>query len=247
MVVQATEAQTKVVQAMDVQTMDVQAIDVQTIDVQATDVQAKTSDSIIASPEIAATSKAEIRFEKHVRHAYKRWASLIPRQFIIQNAGNMGTLSAGIGWEYGGHSQWETHLLFGFIPRHQSSRMKMTMTIKENFIPWSIDLKKGWSIKPLSASIYVNTVFGHEFWKSQPQRYPDDYYEFMSTKFRLNIALGQQLCLHIPTNKRRFARRISLFYEVSSCDLYIRSKFIDGSVPLKNILGLSIGIKWQTL
>ena len=69
----------------------------------------------------------------------------------------------------------------------------------------------------------------------------------MSTKFRLNIALGQQITWQIPTEKRRRNKSIILFYELSSCDLYIRAKFQDSSVPLKAILGLSIGLKLQTL
>lgn len=127
------------------------------------------------------------------------------------------------------------------------------MTLKENYIPWSVDLSRmarwsnGLSIEPLSASIYLNTVYGHEFWGHQPSRYPDKYYEFMSTKFRLNIALGQQVTWQIPTEKRRRNKSIILFYELSSCDLYIRAKFQDSSVPLKDILGLSIGLKLQTL
>ena len=31
------------------------------------------------------------------------------------------------------------------------------------YLPWSIDLKRGWSVEPLQASLYVNTVYGHEF------------------------------------------------------------------------------------
>ncbi len=143
------------------------------------------ADSIyVSQPEPSRYDKRVLRYRKH-------WAALIPTQFVIQNAGNMGVISAGIGWHYGKQRQWETHLLWGYIPKHQSTRGKLTMTLKENYIPWSIDLKRGWSIEPLSASIYLNTVYGHEFWKSQPNRYPDDYYQFMSTKFRLNIALGQ--------------------------------------------------------
>ena len=69
----------------------------------------------------------------------------------------------------------------------------------------------------------------------------------MSTKFRLNVALGQRVTWQIPDKKRRQAKSISLSYEVGSCDLYIRSKFIDSSVPLKDILGLSFGIIFQTL
>jgi len=206
-------------------------------------------DSIRVSP--AATPRPvpepQTKYERHVTKAQRRWASLIPRQFVVQNAGNMGVLSVGTGWEYGWHKAWETHLLFGFIPKHETTRAKLTMTLKQNFIPWSIDLQRGWSLQPLSAAIYVNTIYGHEFWKSQPGRYPDKYYEFMSTKFRLNIALGQQLTLIIPFNQRKRAKSITAFYEVGTCDLYIRSKFIDRGVPLKDILGLSLGIKLQML
>lgn len=203
--------------------------------------------SAIAGDSIYASLPKESLYDKRIHRYRKHWAALIPTQFVIQNAGNMGVLSAGIGWDYGKRRQWETDLLFGYIPKHQSTRGKLTITLKENYLPWSIDLRKGWSLEPLQASIYVNTVYGHEFWRSQPGRYPDDYYEFMSTKFRLNVALGQRVTWQIPQNKRKYAKSICLFYEIGTCDLYIRSKFIDHSVLLKDILGLSIGVKLQTL
>lgn len=213
-----------------------------------------TSASVMADS-IYVEKRSESKYDKRIHRYRKNWASLIPTQFIVQNAGNMGILSAGIGWDYGKRKQWETDLLFGYIPKHQSTRGKLTMTLKENYIPWSINLSprannqktESVSIEPLQMSVYMNTVYGHEFWKSQPHRYPDKYYDFMSTKFRLNIAIGQRLTLQIPQNKRRSSKSISLFYEVSSCDLYIRSKFLDHTVPLKDILGLSIGVKLQTL
>ena len=196
-------------------------------------------------------------YRHRVERLQNRWASLIPNQFVIQNAGNMGVLSVGTGWGYG-HGHWETHLLFGYIPKRQSTRGKLTMTLKENYIPWNLllsapqnesddFLKRGWTLNPLTASIYVNTVYGHEFWKSQPGRYPAKYYEFMSTKFRLNVAFGQRITWEIPRNRRKYAKSISLFYEVSSCDLYIRAKFQDSSIPLKDIIGLSLGVKLQTM
>ncbi len=203
------------------------------------------ADGVMADSIFVAQS-AESRYDKRMLHYRKQWAALIPTQFLVQNAGNMGVLSAGIGWSYGKREQWETDLLVGYVPKHKSTRGKLTMTLKENFLPWSIDLKRGWSLKPLQASIYLNTVYGHEFWKTQPHRYPNKYYDFMSTKFRLNVAFGQRVTWQIPEVRRRAARSISLFYEVSSCDLYLRSWFIDHSIPLKDILGLSIGIK-QTL
>ena len=156
-------------------------------------------------------------------------------------------LSAGIGWNYGKRKRWETHLLFGYIPKHESSRGKLTMTLKENYIPWNIDLGTLWSLEPLKAGVYFNSVSGHEFWQSQPGRYPDKYYDMLSTKFRLNFSLGQEIIWQTPRNHRKFAKSFSLFYEFSTCDLYIRAKYQEHSIPIKDIVGLSIGVKVQTL
>lgn len=200
-----------------------------------------------ADDSIYVAQTSESKYDKRVHRYRKQWASLIPTQFVVQNAGNMGILSAGIGWDYGKRRQWETDFLWGYIPAHKSSRGKLTTTLKENYIPWSISVSPSLSIEPLTASIYLNTVYGHEFWRTQPSRYPDKYYNFMSTKFRLNVALGQRLTWQIPKNRRKYAKSITFFYEVGACDLYLRSKLLDGTVPLKDILGLSLGVKLQTL
>lgn len=54
--------------------------------------------------------------------------------------------------------QWETDLFFGFIPKHDSHRAKMTMTLKQNYMPWSLELGKGFSTEPLACGIYL-TLF----------------------------------------------------------------------------------------
>lgn len=185
------------------------------------------------------------KYERRISRYRSAWQSLIPTQFILQNAGNMGLLSLGIGWNYGRRDQWETHLLVGRMPKYRSTRGKMTMTLKETFIPWRIGIGKGWDVEPLTTGIYINTVYGHEFWKSQPNRYPDKYYEFMSTKFRLNVFLGERITKTVPNNRRKFIKSITGFYELSTCDLYIRSMIQDSNVHLNDIVGLSLGVKLQ--
>ena len=185
------------------------------------------------------------KYERRISRYRLAWQSLIPTQFILQNAGNMGLLSLGIGWNYGRRKQWETHLLVGRMPKYRSTRGKMTMTLKETFIPWRIDIGKGWDVEPLTTGLYVNTVFGHEFWEHQPNRYPDKYYEFMSTKFRLNVFLGESITKTVPNNRRKFIKSITAFYELSTCDLYIRSMIQDSNVHLNDIVGLSLGVKLQ--
>lgn len=188
----------------------------------------------------------ESRYDRRVNRMRHYWASLIPTQIVVQNAGNMGIVSAGVGWQYGRRSQWETQILWGYIPKYSSPNAHLTNTIKQNYIPWSISFNDFVSVEPLLSSIYLNTVYGHEFWKSQPGRYPDKYYEALSTKFRLNAAVGQQVTFSFNPEKAYF-KRVKLFYEVGSCDLYIRSLFQGTSISFWDILGLSLGVKLEIL
>ena len=200
---------------------------------------------VAAAADTSARGSLLTRYDRRVHRYRLQWQSLIPTQTVVQFAGNMGLLSFGVGWEYGRHKQWETHLLFGFLPRYGSDRAKVTMTLKENFIPWSIYLKRGWAVEPLSVGLYFNTVFGPEFWRSLPARYPDSYYPFLSTKVRVNVFAGQRVELVLPSNRRKFVKSITAFYELSTCDLYLRALVQDGSVSLCDIFGLSLGLKFQ--
>ena len=182
--------------------------------------------------------------DRRAHVGYEGWERIIPTHVKVQYAGGMGFMSAGVGWDYGRRKQWETHLLFGFLPRYGSSRAKTTMTVKENFIPWSVALGDRWAVEPLSVGLYINTVFGPEFWRSQPARYPKGYY-FMSTKMRLNVFVGQRVELTLPRNRRKFVKGITAFYELSTCDLYLRALVLDSHVKLTDIFGLSLGLKFQ--
>lgn len=184
-------------------------------------------------------------YEKKVIKRYLRWSRLIPSQTILQTAGNMGAVSVGLGWDYGKREQWETHLLIGYIPKHDASTGKLTMTLKETFRPWQLKAYRDLYFEPLTTGIYLNTVFGDEFWGSQPDRYPKSYYDFLSTKVRINVFVGQQITWNIPHEMQRKRKSITLFYEVSTCDLYLRTYFTEKCIRLSDILGLSLGVKMK--
>lgn len=199
----------------------------------------------LLSPTLKA-SNDESPIHMHAQKYRARWAALIPTHAVVQNAGNMGLVSAGLGWDYG-NEKWETQLLFGYIPPYESNRGKLTSTIKQNFIPWNVSLGQGWALEPLTSSLYINTVYGSEFWRSQPSRYPAKYYQFLSTKFRLNIALGQRITRTCFPSRKVGLKSISLFYEVSTCDIYVRSFFIGSDTPWTSLIGLSLGLKFQII
>lgn len=192
-------------------------------------------------------SENHSRYDRRIHRYRKRWYALVPTYSKLQFAGNMGLLSIGTGWDYGKRNQWETDLLFGYLPKFDSKRSKITMTLKQNYIPWNLRLGEGpFSFEPLTTGLYFNTVFGDEFWVGEPDRYPSGYYGF-SSKIRIHIFLGQRLTFDIPRTKRYMARSITLFYELSSCDLYVVSAFTNRYLKPSDYLSLSFGLKMQLL
>lgn len=204
---------------------------------------------ILCGQEIAAQDSIcshPTKYDKRVHRYRRHWEKLIPTHTKIQFAGNMGLLSFGTGWDYGKKNQWETDIFLGFIPKYQSKRTKITMTLKQNYMPWSLELGKGFSTEPLSCGLYFNTVFGDQFWVHEPDRYPKGYYGF-SSRIRSHIFLGQRLTYDIDPQRRYTAKSITVFYELSTCDFHLISAVTNRYLRPKDYLSLSFGIKLQLL
>lgn len=204
---------------------------------------------ILCGQEIAAQDSIcsnPTKYDKRVHRYRRHWEKLIPTHTKIQFAGNMGLLSFGTGWDYGKKNQWETDIFLGFIPKYQSKRTKITMTLKQNYMPWSLELGKGFSTEPLSCGLYFNTVFGDQFWVHEPDRYPKGYYGF-SSRIRSHIFLGQRLTYDIDPQRRYTAKSITIFYELSTCDFHLISAVTNRYLRPKDYLSLSFGIKLQLL
>ena len=184
------------------------------------------------------------KYDKRIHRYRGHWEKLIPTHTKVQFAGNMGLLSFGTGWDYGKKNQWETDVFLGFIPKYDSKRTKVTMTLKQNYMPWSLNLGRGFSTEPLTCGIYFNTVFGNEFWVHEPDRYPKGYYGF-SSKIRSHIFLGQRLTYVIDPQRRYTAKSITFFYELSTCDLYLISAATNSYLRPRDYLSLSFGLKLQ--
>lgn len=156
----------------------------------------------------------------------------------------MGLISFGTGWSYGRNKQWETDFFVGFLPKYESDAAKVTLTLKQNFMPWKCHINESWNFEPLACGLYFNTVLHNDFWVRQPDRYPKGYYWF-STRIRTNVYVGQRITFKIPRQKRFFARSITAFYEISTCDYYILSHVGNSGYSICDLISLSFGIKMQ--
>lgn len=101
------------------------------------------TDSIVHDTLVLADGKLT-RYDRRVMRYRKHWDLLIPTSGIIQTCGNMGIISLGIGWEYGKHRQWETQLLFGYIPKFSSDDEKFTIRSRKiSFLGVVISVRAG--------------------------------------------------------------------------------------------------------
>lgn len=184
---------------------------------------------------------AQSGYEQRLERREKVWQKLIPNLYMLQYGGGIATVSAGLGWDYGRARQWETHILFGFVPKRYSHSHYWTFNIRQTYTPWSIPIKNIVSYRPLTASLLVNSILHNDFWMSEPDRYPHGYYGF-SSRMRFHIAVGQRWTFAIPRDKRLISSQLSVYYELSTCDLYVRQKFLNSAIPFKDILSLGFGI-----
>lgn len=184
-------------------------------------------------------------YEQYVRRYCKFWSRLIPSQFKIQYAGSIGIFSASAGWHYGYELRtWETDVFLGIVPKFQTRCSRATLTLKQSYVPFRFPLHEQFDFEPLACGLFFSTIFGEEFWGTQPSKYPKHYYGF-STKIRSNIFLGERLRYRIPSNIHKRHNSISVYYELSTCDLYLVSYATNKYLSLWDILSLSFGMKFE--
>jgi hypothetical protein len=185
----------------------------------------------------------ETRKEKKEERIRNKWARLIPKQNKLQFAGSMGMFSGSVGWYYGKKNQWETDLFLGFIPKMNRQNGHMTITLKETYTPWHLQLNDDFSYEPLTTGIYVNKIFGEYFWSKLPERYPDGYY-FWAINTRFNVFVGQAITVKLNKSPL-FGKELSFYYEFSTNDLYILSAIGNKTIHAWDIIGLSLGIRYR--
>lgn len=190
-------------------------------------------------------SSVEERYENRVAQYRNAFTHLAPTHAILQMYGDIGLASAGVGWSYGSKRQWETGVMLGFIPKYSSTSAKLTATLKQDVSLWRIDVTGNLVYRPIRLGAYVNTVFGNEFWTREPARYPSGYYGF-SSRVRFHLFWGQSWEYAVPATKHTpLVKSVSLFYELSSCDLYVVSAFTNKYLKPHDYLRLSLGAKFR--
>ncbi len=203
-----------------------------------------SADSLPKAPADSGRHTTGETYRKRVDRYRRRWLRLIPSQHTVQYAGSIGVVAFGTGWHYGRRDNWETELLLGFVPKYNSDKAKVTLTLRQRYVPWHLPVGRDWHVEPLTAGLFFSSIFGEDFWASEPSRYPKRYYGF-STKIRTHVFLGQRLKYTIPDRYRLHNKSVSLYYELSTCDLYLVTAVTNRAVRLRDILSLAVGLRFE--
>lgn len=190
-----------------------------------------------------AAPEASLRLDDREHCGYAGWERTVPTHVKVQYAGGMGFLSAGIGWDYGRKCRWETDVLIGFLPKAYSDRTHATLTLRQNYIPWSIRCCDRFAVEPFACGIYLNLISGEDYWVREPDRYPSARYYGFTSRLRAHLYVGQRFTYYLKNDS--LLRHITLYYELSANDLDIIAKCGNKSLALSDIVFFSVGIKLQ--
>lgn len=166
----------------------------------------------------------------------------VPSSYLLQTAGGIGLISAGFSWDYGQHEKWATDVLVGFVPKYDTDNAKLTFSIRQTYTPFKLRVSDDFTYHPLRAGLYASTTSGRQFWFSEPDKYPSNYYTF-STKLRFNIFLGQDF-QYVLKSQTSYFDRVKLYYDFHTSDFYLISRLQNSYLKNLRYVGLAIGAKF---
>jgi hypothetical protein len=165
----------------------------------------------------------------------RRWFN--PRYIPIQFAGNIGFISAGVGY-IARKDNYQLSIVYGFAPASISGVNSHLLTAKNIFHIYKFPISKKQTLIPYVALGVSVEISGNSFF-TVPSNMPSDYYSFPKSIHA--IASAGIKVRHMTNNVRGF-KGIELFAETSTVDAYVWYKFISDEIKTHQILSLAFGI-----
>jgi hypothetical protein len=160
----------------------------------------------------------------------------IPHYVPIQYAGNIGYISAGVGY-IATRDKVHFSLQYGFTPESVGGIEIHTLTFRNIFHLYKLQLNKQ-TIIPYAGLGLSWDMSGRSFF-SLPDNMPKGYYKFPKS-VHLIPTLG--IKIRHPANQLKVLRSVELFAEATTVDEYIWFKAISREVRMSQIVSLSLGV-----
>jgi hypothetical protein len=166
--------------------------------------------------------------------------AIIPDQAIVQYAGSIGYISAGIGYNFFKEkSTLSFH--YGYVPENKGGQLDIA-AIKFDYKPFTIRLGKQLVFHPINPVAFVSYTFGQDFgFEFDSEVYADGYY-FWSPALREHLGITSELKILGDGSSK--IRSVSLYAEANTNDLYAINWYHDKKgIGFINIFRLGFGLK----
>lgn len=166
--------------------------------------------------------------------------AIIPDQAIIQYAGSIGYLSAGIGYNFFKEkSTLSFH--YGYVPKNKGGELNIA-ALKFDYKPFAIKIGDQLVFHPVNPVAFVSYTFGQQFgFEFDSQVYEDGYY-WWSPALRQHLGITSELKILGDGSSK--IKSISLYAEANTNDLYAINWYHDiKGIPFTDIFRLGFGIK----
>jgi hypothetical protein len=167
-------------------------------------------------------------------------STLLPDQAIIQYAGSIGYLSAGIGYNlFREKSTLSFH--YGHVPLNKGGELNI-LAIKFDYKPISIKLNDHLIIRPINPLFFLSYTLGKDFGlKFNQDQYAKGYY-FWSPALREHIGINSEIAL--LADKNSLFKSVNIYADANTNDLYLISWYENRtSTPIHEIFHLGFGLK----
>lgn len=169
---------------------------------------------------------------------------LIPTSAVVQYAGSIGYLSAGIGYELFHNERGSLDLMYGRVPEKKGGKLDI-LAVKFAYRPIEVKLNNWANLYPINPGVFVSYHLGPKFnFQWDKDVYEKGYY-WWSSALRPHVSLGTEVKLNtskvLPSLR---LKSLSFYSEFNTNELYLISYFqnTDG-LSLTDIFKLGIGMR----
>ncbi len=163
-----------------------------------------------------------------------------PDYVVMQHAGLIGILAAGVGYDFGRHDRTNAEFLYGFTPNYGIKHTNHTFTSRIYYQSHPKPLYGDYKISWLKTGLGISMTIGGQFETFFPKHYPEGYY-IWPTATRLLPFVGSSIGREFTGKKRPL---FAEFYtEIGTADVLVVDKMRNKGISVPDILNLALGLR----
>jgi hypothetical protein len=170
-----------------------------------------------------------------------RAQGLVPDYVIVQHAGSIGYLSAGIGYHLFKKDKGSLDFQYGEVPESKGGPLHI-LTAKFNYRPFDFNLGKSAVVYPLNPGVFFSYHIDKDLsFAFDQQQYGKSYYGW-SEALRSYLSISNEVRFNVGEK----LKSVTVYSEFNASDLYLASFFYKNNrdyMKPQDFIKLGLGVK----